>query len=215
MATGGCSQPAMWTGQPYGQYPSGPPQPSMAMPPNYMSQSQNEGTLSKILHRLGGIETSLGKLSNIEKNVDLMNHKLDCVDKRVKETEAKVNKLEESVSFISAQYDSVQADIKSFTVTVKEKLEPELQKMTGEVYRTSRKLHDLQRENRALKETLNEQEYQKMSSNLIFSGLAEEDGKEAVVVLQEFIRDKSKMRLPSKAQSVWANPVNKKQNQET
>ena len=186
MASGGCSQAGMWPSQQYPQYP----QPMM---PNYMTSSQNDQVLSQILKRLDSIESSLGKLTKIEASVNLMTYKLDCVENRVKDTESKMSNLEDSVKFASDQYDSVQTDLKNLTASINDKLEPEVKRMTSQVRDTTSQVEGLQRQNKELREALNEQQYRSMRDNLIFSGIKEEDKEETQEVLNAFIHEKLKI----------------------
>jgi prefoldin subunit 5 len=156
------------TYQQSGMYAPPPPQ-SPVFPLMYTSPPS---WASEIINDIKAIKSSLPKIENIEKTVNIINLNVSEMEVKIKTLETKVTEVESACSFISNESDRQKSELKEAKTEVT-RLQRECQKLQESV-----KKHESDKEN--ITEKLIDLESRSMRDNLLFYGIPEEEDENCV-----------------------------------
>jgi len=167
----------------------GSPIYSMSQPPmmqNYAQLGpQNAGRpewANELVTDIKSIKSSVG---NVEKKVDKIDDRLKQLEAKMSTMDVRVRDVENSCTFISAQYDKQRDELK------------EAKKQIGEINKQCQNLEDkagsLAKEKGKIESKLIDLESRTMRENLLFFGLPENDAENCTDVIKKFCAEELQM----------------------
>ena len=163
--------------------PAGSPTlpPAMQQMPPMQPPMQPPDWAAKLISDVKAIKSRVSKIEDVQKTVNQICVRIQDLETNVTSIDSRLSTVENSCSFIGKQYD----DHKKELTDTKSKLNS----LKGTCAQLENKTKSLESDKSNLEAKLVDLEYRSMRDNLMFYGVAEQDGEDCEYVIKNMIQD--------------------------